>query len=326
MMLTFTPGEPAGIGADLAVMIAQEKTAKDLLVFADPDVLLARAKILGLTLKIRETEGTSEDKSLCVYPVKTADAVVAGKLNKNNAAYVLKTLDLATQYCLDNKAQALVTGPLHKGVINQADIYRDKNGEGFSGHTEYLAERSNTDQTVMMLATEGLRVALATTHMPLSQVSAHIQTDALTQTLRIVHHSLQDYGVQNPKIVVCGLNPHAGEDGYLGREEIEIINPLIKKLNTQGFNLVGSVPADTAFTPDALRGVDCVLAMYHDQGLPVLKTLGFKKSVNVTLGLPFIRTSVDHGTALSLAGTGNISMGSLRTAIAYAKDLINRGK
>ncbi|NYT26615.1 4-hydroxythreonine-4-phosphate dehydrogenase PdxA [Candidatus Thiodubiliella endoseptemdiera] len=325
-MLIFTPGEPAGIGPDLAVMIAQEKTAQDLLVFADPDVLLTRAKILGLTLKISETESTSQDKSLCVYPVKIADEVVAGKLNKDNAAYVLKTLDLATQYCLDKKAQALVTGPLHKGVINQANIYQDKNGKGFSGHTEYLAQRANIDKTVMMLATEGLRVALATTHIPLSQVSKNIQTDSLTQTLHIIHYSLQGYGLQNPKIVVCGLNPHAGEDGYLGREEIEIINPLIKKLNTQGFNLVGSVPADTAFTPDALRGVDCVLAMYHDQGLPVLKTLGFKKSVNVTLGLPFIRTSVDHGTALNLAGTGNISMGSLHTAIAYAKDLINRGK
>jgi 4-hydroxythreonine-4-phosphate dehydrogenase len=322
-MLAFTPGEPAGIGPDLAVMIAQRKTACDLLVFTDPDVLLARAKALGLMLKISEKEGDSSDKTLCVYPVKTADKVVAGMLNKNNADYVLKTLDLATQYCLDGTTQALVTGPLHKSIINQADIYKDKNGKGFSGHTEYLAERSGVDKTVMMLATAGLRVALATTHMPLSQVPQQIQTDSLAQTLGIIHHALQDYGLQNPKIVVCGLNPHAGEDGYLGSEEIDIINPLIKKLNLEGFNLVGSVPADTAFTPDALQGVDCVLTMYHDQGLPVLKTLGFKKAVNITLGLPFIRTSVDHGTALNLAGTGNISLGSLHTAIDYAKELVN---
>lgn len=325
-MLAFTPGEPAGIGTDLAVMIAQENIAQDLLVFADPDILLARAKMLGLTLKISENTSTFNDKNLCVYPVKTADEVLVGVLNKNNAPYVLETLDLATQYCLDSRTQALITGPLHKGIINQANIYQDKAGKGFSGHTEYLAERSNTEKTVMMLATEGLRVALATTHIPLNQVPQHIQADSLEQTLGIIHQSLRGYGLQNPKIVVCGLNPHAGEGGYLGSEEIEIINPLIKKLNTQGFNLVGSVPADTAFTPDALQGVDCVLAMYHDQGLPVLKTLGFKKAVNVTLGLPFIRTSVDHGTALELAGTGNISMGSLHAAIKYAKDIISYAK
>ena len=322
-MLAFTLGEPAGIGPDLAVIIAQEKTAQNLLLFADPDVLISRAKILNLSLKISETESSCQPNTLCVYPVKTADKVVAGKLNKNNAEYVLNTLDLATQYCLDGKTQALITGPLHKGVINQADIYQDKNGKGFSGHTEYLAEISGANKTVMMLATKGLRVALATTHIPLSQVAQHIHTNALEETLHIIHNALQNYGIQNPRIMVCGLNPHAGEGGYLGSEEIEIINPLIDKLNTQGFNLVGSVPADTAFTPDALQGVDCVLAMYHDQGLPVLKTLGFKKAVNVTLGLPFIRTSVDHGTALNLAGTGNISLGSLYTAIDYAKNLLN---
>ncbi|CAC9547378.1 4-hydroxythreonine-4-phosphate dehydrogenase (EC 1.1.1.262) [uncultured Gammaproteobacteria bacterium] len=322
-MLAFTLGEPAGIGPDLAVIIAQEKTAQDLLLFADPDVLISRAKTLNLTLKISETEGSYEPNTLCVYPVKTADKVVAGVLNKNNAEYVLNTLDLATQYCLDSKTQALITGPLHKGVINQAGIYQDKNGKGFSGHTEYLAEISGVDKTVMMLATKGLRVALATTHIPLSQVPQHIHANSLEETLRIIHNALQSYGIQNPKIVVCGLNPHAGEGGYLGSEEIEIINPLINKLNAQGFNLIGSIPADTAFTPDALQGVDCVLAMYHDQGLPVLKTLGFKKAVNVTLGLPFIRTSVDHGTALNLAGTGNISLGSLHTAIDYAKNLLN---
>jgi 4-hydroxythreonine-4-phosphate dehydrogenase len=176
----------------------------------------------------------------------------------------------------------------------------------------------------MMLATNGLRVALATTHLPLREVAQNISPESLTQTLQIIHQSLQSFGIQNPRIVVCGLNPHAGEGGYLGTEEIEIINPVINQLNQQGLNLVGSVPADTAFTADALKGVDCVLSMYHDQGLPVLKTLGFKKSVNITLGLPFIRTSVDHGTALSLAGTGNISLGSLQTALDYAQNFIHQ--
>ncbi|CAC9641825.1 4-hydroxythreonine-4-phosphate dehydrogenase PdxA [bacterium endosymbiont of Bathymodiolus sp. 5 South] len=316
-MFAFTPGEPAGIGPDLAVIYAQEKSKKDLLIFADPDMLLDRAKTLNLTLKISESESTSNAQTLCIYPVKTAAKVIAGTLNKNNAEYVLKTLDLATQHCLNDNTQALVTGPLHKGIINQAGIYPN-----FSGHTEYLAHLSGVDKTVMMLATDGFRVALATTHIPLNQVSKNIQADALEKTLNIIHKSLQNYGLHNPKIVVCGLNPHAGEDGYLGSEEIEIINPLIEKLNTQGLNLVGSVPADTAFTPDALKGVDCVLAMYHDQGLPVLKTLGFKKAVNITLGLPFIRTSVDHGTALSLAGTGNISLGSFNTALKTAQNFI----
>ncbi len=317
-MFAFTPGEPAGIGPDLAVIYAQKKSKKNLLVFADPDVLLHRAKTLNLTLKISESETSPKAQTLCVYPVKTNDKVTAGKLNKNNANYVLKTLDLAIQHCLDGDTQALITGPLHKGVINQAGIHAN-----FSGHTEYLAERCGVDKTVMMLATEGLRVALTTTHLPLSQVSKNIQTDTLKKTLNIIHSSLQHYGLKNPKIVVCGLNPHAGEDGYLGREEIEIINPLIKQLNKQGFNLVGSVPADTAFTPDALKDVDCVLTMYHDQGLPVLKTLGFKKAVNITLGLPFIRTSVDHGTAINLAGTGEISLGSFNTALETAYKLSN---
>lgn len=317
-ILAFTLGEPAGIGPDLAVMIAQEKIQHNLLIFADPDVLLTRAKMLCLPLKISESETTIQTNTLCVFPVKTNDKVTPGKLNLNNADYVLNTLDLATKFCLSNRAQALVTGPLHKGIINQA-----KPALNFSGHTEYLAKISGVDKTVMMLATQGLRVALATTHIPLSKVAQNIQTDSLEKTLSIIHKFLQNYGIKRPKILVCGLNPHAGEGGYLGDEEIKIINPLIQKLNQQGFNLVGSVPADTAFTPDSLQGVDCVLSMYHDQGLPVLKTLGFKKSVNITLGLPFIRTSVDHGTALNLAGTGKISLGSLNTAIRYAQDLIH---
>ena len=317
MSIAFTPGEPAGIGPDLAIFYAQKKSNKNLLVFADPDVLLKRAKLLNLPLTIVESDQTYNDQQLCVYPVKARQPVKAGVLNIDNAQYVLDTLDIATDFCLNNKCEALVTGPIHKGII-------DAIKPGFTGHTEYLANLSNTDKTVMMLATQGLRVALATTHLPLSQVASNIQTDSLEKTIRIIHYSLESYGVYNPKIVVCGLNPHAGEDGCLGMEEIEIINPLIKTLNNQGFNLAGSVPADTAFTVDALKGVDCVLSMYHDQGLPVLKTLGFKKAVNITLGLPFIRTSVDHGTALSLAGLGNISLGSLHTALEYAQDFINK--
>jgi len=317
MTIAFTPGEPAGIGPDLAIFYAQKKSDKNLLVFADPDLLLSRAKQLKLPLKIIETDCINASHQLCVYPIKTDSEVTAGVLNVDNAQYVLNTLDTATEFCLKKQCSALVTGPIHKGVINNIN-------PGFTGHTEYLAGLSNIDKTVMMLATKGLRVALATTHLPLSQVAQNITTESLEQTIRIIHQSLETYGVINPKIVVCGLNPHAGEDGYLGMEEIEIINPLIAKLTNQGFNLTGSVPADTAFTVDALQGVDCVLSMYHDQGLPVLKTLGFKKAVNITLGLPFIRTSVDHGTALSLAGTGNISLGSLHTALEYAQNFINK--
>ncbi len=316
MSIAFTPGEPAGIGPDLAVIYAQKQIKKNLLVFTDPDLLLMRAKKLNLSIKIKETNSVSNPGEICVFPFKTNTEVEAGVLSPDNAQFVLNTLDAATQYCLDKKCEALVTGPVHKGVINQS-------GVGFTGHTEYLANLSNTSKTVMMLATKGLSVALATTHIPLSKVAQHIQTDSLKQTIMIIHAALQSYGIENPHIVVCGLNPHAGENGFLGSEEIEIINPLVNQLNQQGFNLTGSVPADTAFTPDALKGVDCVLSMYHDQGLPVLKTLGFKKAVNITLGLPFIRTSVDHGTALDLAGTGNISLGSLNTALDYAQKFID---
>ncbi|MBT4668198.1 MAG: 4-hydroxythreonine-4-phosphate dehydrogenase PdxA, partial [Candidatus Ruthia sp.] len=259
MSIAFTPGEPAGIGPDLAVIYAQKKTRKNLLVFTDPDLLLARAKKLNLSIKIKEKNSTQHPGEICVFPVKTNIQTKAGVLNVDNAQFVLNTLDVATQHCLDKHCDALVTGPVHKGIINQSGI-------DFTGHTEYLANLTDTPKTVMVLATEGLRVALATTHIPLSKVAQHIQADSLEQTIRIIHNSFQGYGIASPRIVVCGLNPHAGEDGYLGSEEIEIINPLIKQLNHQGLNLSGSVPADTAFTPDALKGVDCVLAMYHDQG------------------------------------------------------------
>ena len=317
MSIAFTPGDPAGIGLDLAIIYAQKNQRENLLTFADPELLLQRAKILNLPLKIIESEAVKNPGEICIYPIKSGAPSRPGILDKNNSEYVLKTIKTATEFCLDNTTQALVTGPIHKGVINEAGII-------FSGHTEYLQQLSGVDKTVMMLSTKGLNVALATTHIPLSKVPENITTASLTRTLEIIQKSFINQGVVNPCISVCGLNPHAGEDGYLGTEEIEIINPLIAQLNQNGYNLRGSVPADTAFTPDALEGVDCVLSMYHDQGLPVLKTLGFKKAVNITLGLPFIRTSVDHGTALNLAGTGNISLGSLETALYYANQFIQR--
>ncbi|MBE8189294.1 MAG: 4-hydroxythreonine-4-phosphate dehydrogenase PdxA [Candidatus Thioglobus sp.] len=317
MTIAFTPGEPAGIGVDLLIIHAQ-KNADNILAFTDPDLLLQRAKQLNLPIRIKENE-TSGVGEICVFPIKTNAKVQAGKLNPDNSKFVLKTLDIAIQKCLEKTCSALLTGPVHKGIINQA-------GFNFSGHTEYLANSTKTAKTVMMLATAGLRVALATTHFPLAKVAENITADGLEKTIHIIHNSLISFGIKSPKIVVCGLNPHAGEGGYMGLEEIEIINPLIKRLSASGYNLQGAVPADTAFTPDALRGVDVVLAMYHDQGLPVLKTLGFKKSVNITLGLPFIRTSVDHGTALDLVATGKINLGSFHTALAHTKQFISQTK
>jgi 4-hydroxythreonine-4-phosphate dehydrogenase len=302
-LITFTPGEPAGIGLNLAIINAQ-KTHPNFLTFADPNALLSRAKLLNLDLKIVE-KPTTKAGELCVYPIKVCKEVVAGELNPANADYVLQTIKTATNYCLKNNT-TLLTGPIHKGIINQS-------GVKFSGHTEYLAKLCGVKKTVMMLATDSLKVALATTHLPLKDVSSAITTQLLTEVITIINNELN-----NPKISILGLNPHAGEDGYLGDEELKIINPLIAKLNSQGFNLKGTLPADTAFTPDNLQGVDVVLAMYHDQGLPVLKTLGFKKSVNITLGLPFKRVSVDHGTALDLAGSSDISLGSFETAIRHS--------
>jgi 4-hydroxythreonine-4-phosphate dehydrogenase len=310
-LITFTPGEPAGIGLNLAIINAQ-KSHPNFLTFADPDALLSRAKLLNLDLKIVE-KPTTKAGELCVYPIKVCKEVVAGELNPANADYVLQTIKTATNYCLKNQT-TLLTGPIHKGIINQS-------GVKFSGHTEHLAKLCGVNKTVMMLATESLKVALATTHLPLKDVSSAITTELLTEVITIIDKEVKTElrnELHSPKISILGLNPHAGEDGYLGDEELKIINPLIAKLNSQGFNLKGTLPADTAFTPDNLQGVDVVLAMYHDQGLPVLKTLGFKKSVNITLGLPFKRVSVDHGTALDLAGSSNISLGSFETAIRHA--------
>jgi 4-hydroxythreonine-4-phosphate dehydrogenase len=249
---------------------------------------------------------------LQIIPVPLQAPVRSGKLDKSNAAYVLQTLDIAVQGCLQQDFHAMVTAPVHKGIINDAGI-------PFSGHTEYLAEKCHCDQVVMMLATEGLRVALVTTHLPLANVSRAITDDKLQSVITILNHELQHrMGITQPKIYVCGLNPHAGEGGHLGMEEIEIIEPALEQLRQRGIQLYGPLPADTLFTPKYLQHADAVLAMYHDQGLPVLKHMGFGRAINITLGLPIIRTSVDHGTALDLAGTGKADVSSLKLAIDTA--------
>ena len=226
----------------------------------------------------------------------------------------MNTIKHATKDCLNSSCDGLLTGPVNKGVINESGI-------DFTGHTEFLAELTETSKTVMLLATDQLKVALATTHLPLKEVAKNITRESLSQVISIIHSDFKYLGVKKPKILVCGLNPHAGENGYLGDEEKTIISPVIKELNKVGYDLIGPVPADTAFTNESLNNVDVVLAMYHDQGLPVLKAQGFKKAANITLGLPFFRTSVDHGTAIELAGTGNISLGSFNTALSYFKTL-----
>lgn len=319
--IALTPGEPAGIGPDLAVMLAQQLQPYEVVVIADSQLLQTRAQQLGLPLRLREINLQDAPRpnlvgELAVLPIPLAEPAVPGKLNVNNAPYILRTLDAAIEGCVAGHFAALVTGPVQKSIINDAGI-------AFSGHTEYLAEKTHTDKVVMMLATEGLRVALATTHLPLKDVAAAITEDELTQVTEILQRDMQNqFGIAEPRILVCGLNPHAGEGGHLGREEIEIIEPVLARLRARGMNLIGPLPADTLFTPKYLDHADAVLAMYHDQGLPVLKYKGFGQAVNITLGLPITRTSVDHGTALDLAGTGKADMGSLRTALSYALAMV----
>ncbi|MFW2437865.1 MAG: 4-hydroxythreonine-4-phosphate dehydrogenase PdxA [Arenicellales bacterium] len=311
--IILTAGEPAGIGPDLAIMASQMDLGCRLAVCADPDLLADRADRLNDEMTIVDWEmQPHRQNQLAVIPVKLKQPAIAGELNRENADYVLQTLKLAGNACLRGDFDALVTGPVQKSIINDAGI-------AFTGHTEFLAEQSKTTRVVMMLATNTLRVALATTHLPLRDVSAHITRELLMEVIEILHLDLRaKFGLQRPRIIVCGLNPHAGEGGHLGTEEIEIIEPVLSILREKGLHLIGPLPADTAFVPRELDQADAVLAMYHDQGLPVLKHSGFGNAVNITLGLPFIRTSVDHGTALSLAGTGNIDAGSLRHALAMA--------
>lgn len=318
--LVVTAGEPAGIGPDLCVQLAQQQQHPAIVVIADPELLQQRAAQLGMPLRVRHHQQgdnvTTAAGELSVIPVALHHAVTAGHLDPANAVYVLDTLRTAIDGCMDRRFSALVTGPVHKGVINDAGI-------PFTGHTEFLAERTATPRVVMMLATPGLRVALATTHLPLAEVSRAITPALLREVLTILQRDLvEKFGIAAPRILVCGLNPHAGEGGHLGREEIEVIEPVLEELRSQGMQLFGPLPADTLFTPRYLHEADAVLAMYHDQGLPVLKHMGFGNAVNITLGLPIIRTSVDHGTALDLAGTGKAELGSLRYAIEVAEQMV----
>ncbi|GAB1263773.1 4-hydroxythreonine-4-phosphate dehydrogenase PdxA [Aurantivibrio infirmus] len=320
LRIAITPGEPAGIGPDLLIQLAQQSHQHEFVVVADPELLLQRAQQLKLPLTVREFNSdlpakASSKNELCVAPIQLNAPCEAGKLNPKNAAYVLKTIDLAIELCQKKITQAFVTAPVHKGVINDAGI-------SFSGHTEYLAEKTKTKKVVMMLATKGLRVALVTTHLPLSEVPKQITRTNLDETVQILNDSLKEnFAIAKPRIVVCGLNPHAGEGGHLGREEIDIIEPCLQTLREQGLELLGPLPADTVFTPKILKNADAVLAMYHDQGLPTLKYKGFGNAVNITLGLPIIRTSVDHGTALDLAGKGNADPGSLQVALLTAIEM-----
>ncbi|MEA3405669.1 MAG: 4-hydroxythreonine-4-phosphate dehydrogenase PdxA [Pseudomonadota bacterium] len=319
--LVITSGEPAGIGPDLVLMLAQSDWPVQLVVLGDREVIQARAQQLKLTVSI-ETYDANNDATpsrtgqLTLEHIPVAETVVPGTLNKHNAGSVVTMLKRAIHGCLNNEFAGMVTGPVHKGIINEA-------GLPFSGHTELLAEESNTDRVVMMLATPGLRVALATTHLPLADVPKAITKPLLNEILTITNRSLvEQFGIENPHILVAGLNPHAGEDGHMGREEIDVIEPVMETFK-ETMNLSGPLPADTLFTPKYLEKADAVLAMYHDQGLPVLKHMGFGNAVNITLGLPFVRTSVDHGTALDLAGKGLADDRSFRYAIEVALQMIH---
>lgn len=317
LRLALTPGEPAGIGPDISIQLARHVREYDLVVIADPEVLARRARQHGLTLTLDSYDPAQPPEPgppgrLKVLPLPTLAPVTPGRLLPDNTAYVLNCLRRGVAGCLSGEFAGLVTGPVHKGIINQA-------GVAFTGHTEFLAQLCGAPRVVMMLAAPGLRVALATTHLPLREVSGAITREGLESTLRIVCQDLNKrFGIAKPRILVCGLNPHAGEGGHLGREEIEIIEPALETLRAEGIQLLGPLPADTLFVPRYLKGADAVLAMYHDQGLPVLKYMGFGQAVNITLGLPIIRTSVDHGTALAIAGTDAVDGRSLDAAIRMA--------
>jgi 4-hydroxythreonine-4-phosphate dehydrogenase len=318
--IVLTTGEPAGIGPDLALLIAQQELPCALVALADVELLHARAAQLGIPVKLHaiavgHTPEPHQPGTLQVWHEPLAQPSQAGKLDPRNSRCVLHLLDRAVAACKEGLVQAMVTGPVHKGVINDA-------GMPFSGHTEYLAEKTGTRKVVMMLTGGGLRVALATTHLPLSEVSRAITHDELSAVIRILHTDLVGkFGLPHPRIAVCGLNPHAGESGHLGRKEIDVIEPVIQALRSEGMDLTGPHPADTLFAQLRKQPADAVLAMYHDQGLPVLKYASFGTGVNITLGLPLIRTSVDHGTALDLAGTGQIETSSLLAAITLASEL-----
>jgi 4-hydroxythreonine-4-phosphate dehydrogenase len=314
--LVVTSGEPAGIGPDLCLRLIQHKLP--LVIIADKSLLEQRAAQLGIKISLHDYSATLPHVSgkLSVLHVPLAQPVQAGILNAANAPYVLATLWRAAQGCLSGEFSGMVTAPIHKGIINDAGI-------PFTGHTEFLAGLTQTPQVVMMLAGGGMRVALVTTHLPLREVSDAITAPLLESVLRILQRDLQRrFALSQPRILVAGLNPHAGEGGHLGREEIDVMIPVLDKLRAEGINVSPPLPADTLFAAHRLRECDAVLTMYHDQGLPVLKHASFGEGVNITLGLPIIRTSVDHGTALELAGTGKTDVGSLLEAIKVAKEMV----
>jgi len=317
-LIAVTSGEPAGIGPDICLALVAQRPACRAVILGDRELLAARAARLGLALRLRAFDPALAPAAdeLEVLHLPLAAPVTAGRLDPANSAYVLALLRRAVDGCTEGTFAAMVTAPVHKGVINDA-------GVPFTGHTEYLAALTSTPRVVMMLAGGGLRVALATTHLALADVAGAITRESLEATLRILQRALrQRFGLAEPRILVAGLNPHAGEGGHLGREEIEVISPVLERLRQAGMRLDGPFPADTLFTPQVLARGDCVLAMYHDQGLPVLKYASFGKGVNVTLGLPIVRTSVDHGTALELAGSGRADPGSLIAAIEMALEMV----
>lgn len=318
--IVITPGEPAGIGPDICLQLVEQEHAAALLFVGDARVLRARARRLNLATRVEIVADPAAPLPrgagvMAVWPVPCSAAVTPGRVDARNAPYVIRTLQRALALTRGGGYDAWVTGPVHKGVINDGGI-------AFSGHTEWLAQHTGARRAVMLLAGPGLRVALATTHLPLREVAAAITPQLLREVITVLRDDLRDkFHIAHPRIHVCGLNPHAGEGGHLGREELEVIAPVVEELRGRGFALQGPLPADTVFLPDALRDADAVLAMYHDQGLPVLKHAAFGNAVNLTLGLPIVRASVDHGTALGLAGSGRTDVAGLRAALAAAIEL-----
>jgi 4-hydroxythreonine-4-phosphate dehydrogenase len=315
--ILITPGEPAGIGTDVLLKVAQQSWPTELVAICDPQLLISRAKLLDLPIQLTEFDFDNNPQAhqsgtLKIIPTLLNKPCAPGQPNPANAAYVLNCLELATDYCLNNPNAALVTGPINKSVINAAGI-------PFTGHTEFLAQRCQSPQVLMLFVTPTMKVALATTHIPLSQVSQAITQERLVNILQLLHTELQSrFGISQPKIAVCGLNPHAGEQGLLGSEEIKVIEPALQQLRAKGLQLIGPLPADTIFTEKYLTTNNAILAMYHDQALPTVKYASFNQAVNITLGLPFLRTSVDHGTAFDIAGTGKADAGSMTAAIQLA--------
>lgn len=324
-IVAVTSGEPAGVGPEICLRLlerAGQLPPVHPVILADRQLMAERAQLIGFSGCLRDwTPGVPPSPgTLDILHLPLSVPSRPGKLDPANSPYVLQLLDRALEGCLSGEFSALVTAPVHKGAINDAGI-------PFIGHTEYLAEKTHTAHVVMMLAGGGMRVALATTHLPLKEVPAAVTQDSLERTLRILHTDMgSKYAIANPRILVAGLNPHAGESGYLGREEIEVITPVLDRLRAEGMILIGPLPADTLFTPPMLSRGDCVLAMYHDQGLTALKYASFGNGINVTLGLPVIRTSVDHGTALELAGTGRADPGSLLVAVSQAIEMVRRAQ